>query len=333
MLTPKLSHTGLMQTLPKVAKPAQAQKMRVALSQPTSGRRLIQTLAQQQAILLRKMIKAQTVGYANDPKSKRTILVEDKTGIRVLGLDGKEITRPIPVTYKTVAFSLANCVNMLATTDFEKLIRHMYLDTGGNVTIGIGHLIRDAGAAVALHNSGSLTFTRLMGGGRATDAEVIADYNTVINASGSNKAAPAFASVTALRVVDSEVRALALTAVTSRLNKFMQSGRYPSFNTYPIEAQMVIIDMVYNLGQSGFFSKFPNFENAVKHRDWHTAKAESSRTSAGKPLAARNLAVASMLHAAAGKPSERYFISTDPKKAKLVKVVTPSGALMLIKAP
>ncbi|MCH8861589.1 MAG: hypothetical protein IID51_03660 [Proteobacteria bacterium] len=333
MLTPKLSYTGLMTTLPKVTKTAEAQEMRVALSQPTSGRRLIQTLAQQQATLLRKLIKVGTVGYANDPKSRRTLLVEDKTGIRVLGLDGKDIPRPIPVTYKTVAFSLANFVTMLATPEFEDLIRHMYLDSAGNVTIGIGHLIRDAGTAVALHNSGSFTFARLMGGRRATDAEVIADYNTVINAEGSNKKARAFASITALRVVDSEVRALALIAATSRFNKFMQSGRHPDFNTYPIEVQMVIIDMVYNLGQSGFFSKFPNFEKAVKHRDWHTAKAESSRTSEGKPLVARNNATATLLQAAARKSSERYFISTDPKIAKLVKIVTPSGTLMLIKAP
>lgn len=329
MLTPKLSHIGLMKTLPKVTKSAEAQKMRRVLAKNASGKGLVKSLEQQQVALLRKLLKAGAVGYANEPVSKRTIMVEDGTGIRILGLDGSEITRPIPVAHQTVAFSLSDFVNMLATPDFEGLFTHMYLDTGGNVTIGIGHLIPSPAAAVALHNSGTLTFLRRAGRARATNAEVAADYNAVLNANGSNNAAGSFAKVTSLIVSNTQVRALALSDATSRLNNFMHSGRYPEFATYPVEAQMVVMDMIYNLGLSGFLSGFPKFENAVKHRDWRTAKAESTRTN----LSRRNVAVAALLDAAARRPSERYFISTDAKKVNLVKVVTPSGKLMAIKAP
>ena len=82
-------------------------------------------------------------------------------------------------------------------------------------------------------------------------------------------------------------------------------------------------------GQAGWAND-PAINYAVLHRDWLTAKAQSSRTGV---LAARNTAVAAMFDAAIA--AEKFFITTNPQsrnnrlmfttevKLKLITVRTP----------
>mmetsp|Transcript_62232 Transcript_62232/g.146725 ORF Transcript_62232/g.146725 Transcript_62232/m.146725 type:complete len:153 (+) Transcript_62232:25-483(+) len=48
---------------------------------------------------------------------------------------------------------------------------------------------------------------------------------------------------------------------------------YPQFDTLPPEAQLIIANMMFNLGLSGL-AKFKNMKAAVDNRDWNTAADE-----------------------------------------------------------
>ena len=325
MLTPKLSHTGLMQTLPKVTKPAQAQKMRVALSQPTSGKGLVNALQQQQVTFLKPLKNARLVGWANDPEIKGvSFLVQKGTGLRIVGLDGLPIKQPVAITYKPVAFSIGAFASTLASPDFEKLITHMYLDSRGHVTIGVGHMIADEATAVGLHPNRILfQWQAGKGSGPVTPADIRADYRNVKAFAGT--LAEDFKPATRLKMSPANALALAKSDIAVRVNEVRANSGYKDFGTFPLDAQKAIADMVFTLG-SPVFLGYGAFKRAVRHRDWKTAAAESFR---GGVHQRRNDRIVKWLENAAA--AERYFISTDPKNAnkRLYVTIKPDGSLVL----
>ncbi|MCH8861582.1 MAG: hypothetical protein IID51_03625 [Proteobacteria bacterium] len=325
MLTPKLSYTGLMTTLPKVAKTAQAQEMRVALAKNASGKGLINALQQQQAIFLKSQKNAKLAGWANDPNIKGvSFFVQKGTGLRIVGLDGLPVKQPVSITYKPVAFSIGAFASTLATPDFENLFSHMYLDSQGHVTIGVGHLIADEATAVGLHPNPILFQWQVgKGSGLVTPADIRADYRNVKTFAGT--LAEDFEPATRLEMSQSNALALAKSDIAVRVNEVRANSGYKDFGTFPIDAQKAIADMVFTLG-SPVFLGYINFKNAVRHRDWKTAAAESSRGGVHQP---RNDTIIKWLENAA--TAEPYFISTDPKNAskRLNVMIKPDGSLIL----
>ena len=55
-------------------------------------------------------------------------------------------------------------------------------------------------------------------------------------------------------------------------------GLFPYFGNYPLNAQIALWDMAYNLDVNGLKDNFPNFCQAVRDEDWETAATESHRT-------------------------------------------------------
>lgn len=333
MLTPPISEAGLRKMLPIIATPAEARNISAALTRDPARSAMIASLQVNQGAVLNAMEDRGEVGWANDPANPGgSILVEAKTGFRVLSMDGRPLIKVVVVKHAKAAFPMAAFLAALQSPGSEDLLPHMYRDSTGNVTIGVGHLIVDAGAAVTLQN-GPLPFQR-RGGGAVTDADVAAEFTTVKNAAGTNLSSRYFGTITSLRVSPLDARLLLSADVLVRLSNFTASSRYPGFDTYPAAAQQAIADMLFNLGQNGLFSKFPAFERAVKHRDWKTAAIESSRT--GIP-SGRNTATAGLLSTAAGAKSERLYISVNPKGSKFRKIVTTAtrnnATLKTIKVP
>ena len=276
------------------------------------------------------MVSRGQAGWANDPAINYAVLVQKNTGVRILSVDLAPIQRFPRVSHPPVSFPWTTFLPLLPTADFERFIPHMYLDSKGNVTIGIGHLITGDKDAVKIHN-GHLPFFRKNLTGRATDAEVVAEFNrlTALKSTKKNFRATAFSKYTHLKVDQTDAEAQARFDAVVRIGE-ISAMPFTKFASYPAGVQMAIDDLVFTMGAPGFRSGFPKFQNAVLHRDWLTAKAQSSRTGV---LAARNTAVAAMFDAAIA--AEKFFITTNPQsrnnrlmfttevKLKLITVRTP----------
>ena len=159
--------------------------------------------------------------------------------------------------------------------EHEGVVGHMYLDVVGLVTIGVGFMLPNAAAALALE------LVRRDSGAAATDGEKAQDWESV-HAQEKAKLASTYKKFTKLDLPDSEVD----LELESRLDDFARNlrQRFPKFDRFPDQAQIGLLDMIYSLGPRGLFNGFPTFCSAVDVQDWKTCAQEGVRrnVSAGR---------------------------------------------------
>lgn len=128
---------------------------------------------------------------------------------------------------------------------FEGVVPHMYLDTKGNVTVGVGRMLPNAASACAL------PFVKLGLGGtlqRATADEITEDFDRV-------KAMQP--GMLAVRYEWAGSCVLPEEAVDSLLRSVLQEtdaqlpSVFPKYSTWPAPAKLAVLDMAYNLGMGG----------------------------------------------------------------------------------
>jgi GH24 family phage-related lysozyme (muramidase) len=150
---------------------------------------------------------------------------------------------------------------------FEGACPWMYLDTANPpcVTVGIGVMLPDVGAAVAL------PFERADLGRPATEAEIFIAYGTVRGMRGGFGVS-AYKLEPPIELPPEEVTALAVR----RLNDVFLPGleRMYLVSALPWPAQQVLVDMAWNLGMTGL-QGFHKMLNAITRRDWEQAAVES----------------------------------------------------------
>jgi hypothetical protein len=153
---------------------------------------------------------------------------------------------------------------------WESRKNYLYLDTATppNVTTGIGCLLRDSAAAMAL------PWVVAPAGRPATRAEIAADFARVREMRGGMPAHLYQARGGALVVYlpDEAVTALALKRL--RLALAWLRRLCPGFDDFPRPAQDVLVDMIWNLG-AGALRKFTRMLGACNRGDWLTAAKES----------------------------------------------------------
>jgi GH24 family phage-related lysozyme (muramidase) len=171
----------------------------------------------------------------------------------------------------------------------EGEIAHMYLDTGGLVTVGVGNLLPNVAAAQ------QLPFVRRREGAPATAAEIAADF-AAVQQQAKGKLASAYRPHTQLDLPGTAIDAL----LQQRLATFRSdlARRFPTFASFPMLAQFALVDMAFNLGTQGLLTKFPEFIRAVEAGDWSGAAAESDRR---QVAASRNALLRGWLLAAGGR--------------------------------
>jgi GH24 family phage-related lysozyme (muramidase) len=153
------------------------------------------------------------------------------------------------------------------TKRLEGSIPHMYLDTRGNVTVGVGQLLANADAAAVL------AFVRKSDGKTATTEEKRADWTT-IRGQKKGKLAKHYDQFANLALPDTEIDAL--------LRKSLQGcegalkGIFADYDTFPAAVQEALLDMVFNLG-SGGFRKFSKLIDAAKKKKWRVCATECHR--------------------------------------------------------
>lgn len=181
---------------------------------------------------------------------------------------------------------------------YEGRVDHLYLDSVGKVTVGVGHLLpdRDAVAFIDLY-----TAQNGATGALATLSEKRDEYDRVA-AQPIGYRASWYRSAARLVMLDADISTLRDNHVRSFYRElqsiYMTSkGCAEDFDRFPETAQMALFDLIFNLGATRLVTIFRNLDQAIRGSDWRAAAAESHRPQVS---AARNLYVRQLFLSAAG---------------------------------
>ncbi len=189
---------------------------------------------------------------------------------------------------------------MATWDDFKKEIKtsegsisHMYLDTVGAVTVGVGNMIPNVEAAQ------KLGFINRTTQAAATADEIKADFENVKQQT-KGLLASSYKQYTALDLPTREIDSL----LDKRIEKFKAElkAKFPKFDNYPLTVQFALTDMAFNLGTNGLVTKFPSFKKAIEAEDWAKAATESNRPQVSST---RNATVKKWLEDAAPKAAKK----------------------------
>jgi GH24 family phage-related lysozyme (muramidase) len=160
---------------------------------------------------------------------------------------------------------IAGLLKVLPT--FEGNIPWPYLDTAGNVTVGIGHLIPDIDAMVAIPWVIVYTDT-------PADESMVRSSWDAVRVHEKGQSASFYAPFTRIRVPPGWAESDASGRLESNyLPPLMKD--IPGYSGYPLPAQVAILDLAYNVG-----------ERSVEHwrliasceaGDWATAATQCHR--------------------------------------------------------
>ena len=190
---------------------------------------------------------------------------------------------------------------------YEGRFNHLYLDTKGKVTVGVGHLIpnRNSIAPVALYKLKNKIHFQL-----ANLAEKQAEYDKIAKLPyGQRYGASSFKSHTTLVMKDIDIN----TQRAKHINSFYteltiiykkSKGYSDDFDKLHKNVQLALFDMIFNLGATKINGSFPSFNKALKAEDWKKAATESNRPDVNL---ARNQYVKQLLNTVpvAAKPANR----------------------------
>lgn len=149
------------------------------------------------------------------------------------------------------------------TAPWEGIVRHMYLDTAGYVTVGVGFMLPNE-AAVRQYTWMPSTVAALTDYRRVKVAEKGHRASYYAPLCGAWMSEPVMRAIFRLRI--SELR--------QALSRDWQLEQLPT------SVQLALVDMGYNLGVAGL-SRYVQLSAAVRARDWQTAAAECYRRGIG----------------------------------------------------
>jgi GH24 family phage-related lysozyme (muramidase) len=176
----------------------------------------------------------------------------------------------------------------------EGLTDHLYLDTKGNPTVGIGHLVPTVEISIKL----PWIWNPVKAGGSATPAGEfsIADEYRMVKALPFGMKYPArfYKSKTALHLAPETIDALFEKDLAAKAAEV--AAAIAGFHSFPEAAQCPLVDMAYNMGTSGLVHGFPKLMARVAAWDWAGAALECKRRDISDE---RNAWTASMFREAA----------------------------------
>ena len=241
-------------------------------------------------------------GWAPPPQNPRpkkpgwAIVVAGK-GIALIGPRRDYVVRPKLHPHPVSKITFADAYNF--TRGNENNFEHMYADSEGNVTVGIGHAIFQPQGAY------SLPFVRKDTGAAATQAEIDKDYNAVVGIKGHH--ARYFASLTELELSQTDIDSL----FQADFNTHIQiADAFFTLDQLPQPAQIALFDLAFQTG--GNLKKgvtFDRLQDALRRRDWARAGAEMNVAND----ATRNTA---RLTEASKAATASSFFTTDPAKTE-----------------
>ena len=180
----------------------------------------------------------------------------------------------MPISTETRATLKKNLV------DYEDSINHLYLDTKGKVTVGIGHLIsnKNAMSGVTLYKVKNKLLTT-----PATLQEKMTEYTNIAKQPwGKRYSAKYFEKHTTLKMKEFDINYL----FNKHLDSFYlelkniykkEKGFSQNFDDFHKDVQLALFDMIFNLGATKLVNSFPKFNAAIKKDDFKEAAKQSHR--------------------------------------------------------
>lgn len=170
---------------------------------------------------------------------------------------------------------------------YEGKIPHMYLDTKGFVTIGTGHLLKDAEAAK------KVPFVVRDTGVAATTKQIEDEFSLIkARPFGDREAANKFKAFTQLIITSGTMDYQVEKHIVSFESELKRIYGGVEFSAFPDSVKLALFDMIFNLGMTKLSNLFTNFNKYIKSGDYNKAALECSRTGISD---ARNLYVKSLL--------------------------------------
>jgi GH24 family phage-related lysozyme (muramidase) len=169
----------------------------------------------------------------------------------------------------------------------EGNVQHMYLDTVGKVTIGVGHMIPSAADAQQIQFVTCGTSTA------ATTQQILAEFTNM------GRQRPAMAASSYRQFAQLEMTPAAVDALLDRDISVMENGlraNLPAYDSFPGPAQDALLDMAFNLGVHGLIAHFPHLISAAVAKDWNTCATQCHRNGISE---SRNQKTADMFRSAA----------------------------------
>ncbi|MCF6212154.1 MAG: hypothetical protein L3J88_12405 [Gammaproteobacteria bacterium] len=150
---------------------------------------------------------------------------------------------------------------------YEGKISHMYLDSKGFVTVGVGHLLKGLANAQKLNFKKNNNFP-------ASKDEIKTDYEAV-KKQPKNRLASFYKNYVKLKLLDLDINTLTNKHIDSFEGELKKI--FPDFPTYPSEVRFALFDIIFNIGMTNLNRNWPKFKKAVIVKDWITAAKESNR--------------------------------------------------------
>ena len=146
----------------------------------------------------------------------------------------------------------------------------MYRDTVGNITVGVGLMLPNPEAAVAL--------PFLAGARPATPHEIAAEFARV-DAMPTGRPAAFYKIPSSLELAQQTIDAR-LSAILQQFEATLRA-RIPHYDALPDTVKMALLDMIYNLGPAGLFKGFPHLVAAIQTGAWAQAAEHCIRRGPG----------------------------------------------------
>ncbi len=271
----------------------------------TGGRRVA---AVDEAQLLKSLVQFRRAGWVNMPGKGTRVLVERGTGCTLVDSRGSLILRSRLMLPSKPAIKESVFLRHLKDPDVENFVPHMYRDTNGNVTVGIGELLRTPDEAKRL------TFTRRGTNIRASAKQIELDFDNVKTAAvSSNSEAPVYQQFTKLEFTEPRAEARALVRM-KEFEGFLRKPYFPEFETYPVLVKMGLLDLAYHAGAKGARTTYKDFAAAMDRRNWKQAGVEQRD---GRKAARANIVQAWFNQAARQEP---FFISHTKCRKSLASI-------------
>lgn len=154
----------------------------------------------------------------------------------------------------------------------EGCLSHMYLDTRGYVTVGVGHMMPSVKSAK------KLKFILRSSGKLATPDQISDDFTNVKNAE-PGRIASSYKPLTKLDLPDSEVDII----LDKQIDEFESAlkNHFSNYYRFPHSAQHALLDMAFNLGAQGLLKKFPKLIANAEKENWDECANECRRVGIG----------------------------------------------------
>jgi len=164
--------------------------------------------------------------------------------------------------------------------EYEGRIPHLYLDTVGKVTVGIGHMVPNkvAMSTVTMYRKGANNLLVL-----ATATERHAEYDAIKKQSfGRSYGAALFKKHTTLIMKDVDIDVQRDKHIQSFYKEITgyyttANGFSKEFDSMPVEVQKALFDMVFNLGFTKLKNQYVKFNGFIKLEKWDDAAKQSNR--------------------------------------------------------